>query len=120
MKKITNRKDLFWVLLLSIIVLLPNIYLAAVGNDLAEKLFMKATFLLISAVIFCIPALFLKAKYFFLFEGIFVLFAPIEIAHIYLNKMGVTTGFMMALFDTDWHEATELLTSIPIIFWQIQ
>jgi glucan phosphoethanolaminetransferase (alkaline phosphatase superfamily) len=116
MKKIIKRTDLPWILLLSIIVLLPNIYLALVGNDLSGSFLAKIAFLSISVVIFLIPSLFFKAKIFFLFHSIFVLLAPIEISHIFLNKTGVTMGFVMALFDTDFQESIEVLSSmIPLI-----
>jgi glucan phosphoethanolaminetransferase (alkaline phosphatase superfamily) len=55
---------------------------------------------------------------FFLFQGIFVILAPLEIAHIYLNRMPVTSAFLLSILDTDWNESTEVLSSliIPIIF----
>ncbi len=116
-RELTKRKDLPGVVLLTIIVLFPNIFLAVVGNDLSESLFAKIAFLSISFAIFFMPSLFLKAKVFFLIQGIFVLLAPIEIAHIYLNKIGITIGFMMAVFDTNMGESTEILYSmLPMLF----
>ncbi|MDR2853980.1 MAG: phosphoethanolamine transferase [Prevotellaceae bacterium] len=112
MKRIFGRSDWFWAVLLSVVVLLPNVYLAAVGVDLQGNLLAKIAFLLMSMVVFCFPALLFKAKVFFLLQGVFVLLAPVEIAHIYLNKTSVTTGFMMAVFDTDYHETMELLASL--------
>ena len=110
------KTDYVWLLLLSCIVLLPNFYLASVGNELSESFFAKIAYLLISFVIFFTPALFLKARCFFLLHSIFVLFAPIEIIHIYLNKRGITTGFLIACFGTDKNEALEILTSmLPVI-----
>jgi len=113
----TNIKpDFYWILLLSCIVLFPNFYLAAVSSDLNGSFFWKISYLLISFVIFFTPSLFLKARYFFLLHGIFVLLAPIEIVHIYLNKMGIMTGFMIAVFDTNKNEVLEIFTSmLPII-----
>ena len=106
------KSDFVWLILLSCIVLFPNFYLAAVGSDLSGSFFVKIAYIFISFIIFFIPALFLKTKYFFLLHGIFVLLAPIEIAHIYLNKMGITTGFMIAFFSTDKNEAIEIVLSI--------
>jgi glucan phosphoethanolaminetransferase (alkaline phosphatase superfamily) len=104
---------------LSFIVLTPNIFLACYGNDIAEaSFFKKIAYLIISIFLFLIPSLFLKLRTFFLFHGFFVLLAPFEIAHIYLNRMPVTTAFLLSIFDTDWNESTELLSSlnIPIVF----
>jgi len=119
-----NKKTILWILILSFIVLLPNIFLAFYGNDFARPFFFKTiAYLVVSIFLFLTPALFLKMRTFFLFQGIFVLLAPLEIAHIYLNRMPVTTAFMLSIVDTDWNESTELLSSliIPIIclliFW---
>jgi len=119
-----NKKTTMWILILSIIVLLPNLFLACYGNDIARGSFFKAmAYLIISVLLFLIPSLFLKMRAFFLFQGIFVLLAPFEIAHIYLNRMPVTPAFLLSILDTDWNESTELLASLKIpiffllIFW---
>jgi len=114
-----NKTAILWILLLSFIVLSPNIFLACYRNDIHEGYFYKVTvYLVISGFLFLTPALFLKLRTFFLFQGIFVLLAPIEIIHIYLNRMPVTTAFLLSIIDTDWNESTEVLASIkiPIIF----
>ena len=106
-------------LILSFIVLLPNIFLACYGSDIAEASLLKIiTYLVISVFLFLLPSLFLKMRTFFLFHGIFVILAPIEIVHIYLNRMPVTTAFLLSIFDTNWNESTELLSSlhVPIFF----
>ncbi len=113
------RSDFQWIIFLSILVLLPNIYLVSVGSDLSGGLLKKIIYLITSILIFLIPSLFLKARTFFLFHGIFVLLAPIEIAHIYLSKMPISFGFLMAIFDTNMGEAMEVLSSIKIILFFI-
>jgi glucan phosphoethanolaminetransferase (alkaline phosphatase superfamily) len=110
-----HKNSRIWGLALSLIVLLPNIYLAANGTDIAVK---ASVYLGLSLLLFILPSLFLKARAFFLVQGIFVLLAPFEIAHIYLNKMPATSAFLLSIVDTEWHESTELLSSIkiPIVF----
>jgi len=122
--RFSNKNTIIWILILSFIVLLPNIFLAFYGNDIAEASFFKLTaYLVISVLLFLFPSLFLKLRFFFLFHGIFVLLAPFEIAHIYLNKMPITPAFILSIFDTDWNESTEMLSSLKIpiffllIFW---
>ena len=122
--RLKHKKTTIWILILSIIVLLPNIFLACYGSDIAEGSFFKIiAYLVISIFLFLLPSLFLKLRFFFLFQGIFVLLAPLEIAHIYLNRMPVTTAFLLSIFDTDWNESTEVLASLKIpiflllIFW---
>jgi len=110
-----NKKTILWTLFLSFIVLLPNIFFAFYGNDFAKAFFLKPVFyLVISIFLFLMPALFLKMRTFFLFQGIFVILAPLEIAHIFLNRMPVTTAFLLSIVDTDWNESTELLSSLII------
>ena len=113
-----NKKTILWILFLSFVVLLPNIFLAYYGNEFAKSFFLKPVFyLVISVFLFLTPALFLKMRTFFLLQGIFVILAPLEIAHIFLNRMPVTTAFLLSIADTDWNESTELLSSliIPIL-----
>ena len=119
-----NKKTILWMLFLSFIVLLPNFFLACYGNDIAKGSSLKiVTYLVVSVFLFLLPTLFLKMRTFFLFQGIFVLLAPLEIAHIYLNRMPITTAFLLSIFDTNWNESTEVLDSIKIpilfllIFW---
>ena len=114
-----NKKTIIWILVLSFIVLIPNIFLACYRNDISHGYFLKITvYLVISVFLFLIPSLFLKMRTFFLFHGIFVILAPLEIVHIYLNRMPVTTAFLLSIVDTDWNESTEVLASIkiPIVF----
>ena len=119
-----NIKKTGWILFLSFIVLIPNIFLAFYGNDIAEASLFKAfVYLLVSLFLFLIPSLFLKMKVFFLVQGIFVILAPVEIAHIYLNRMPVTSAFLLSIADTNWNESTEVLNSLYtplfclLIFW---
>ena len=108
------RSDFFWIFVLSFIVLIPNVYLFFVGSDLSGTLFKRLAYLSFSTFLFLIPSLFLKARTFFLYQGIFVLLAPFEIAHIYLNKMPISFGFLLAILDTNKSEAFELLSSIKV------
>jgi len=119
-----NKKTIPWMLVLSFIVLLPNILFTCYGNVIAEASPVKIIiYWMISVFLFLIPSLFFKMRTFFLFHGIFVIAAPLEIAHIYLNRMPVTTAFLLSIFDTDWNESTEVLSSLKIpiflllIFW---
>ena len=122
--RLKTKKTIVWAIFLSLIVLIPNIFLACYGDDIAELSFFELiSFLLISVFIFLIPSLFLKMRAFFLFYGIFVLLAPIEIAHIYMNRMPVTTAFLLSIIETNLNESSELLASLKVpiffllIFW---
>jgi glucan phosphoethanolaminetransferase (alkaline phosphatase superfamily) len=117
--RLRNKKTIVWTIFLSVIVLLPNIFLAFYGNYIAEASFFKLIiFLIVSVLLFLLPSLFIKKRTFFLLYGVFVLLAPFEIVHVYLNRMPVTTAYLLSIFDTSWNESTEMLTSlkIPILF----
>jgi glucan phosphoethanolaminetransferase (alkaline phosphatase superfamily) len=121
---IPERKDFFWIVILSIIVLIPNIYLALYGSDFDGASPLKAIiFTCFSCLLFFVPSLFLKMRTFFIVQGIFVLLAPLEIAHIYLTRMTITTAFIYSIMETNWSETMELLTSLKVpligllIFW---
>ena len=73
---------------------------------------------------FCLfPALFLRPKIYFGIYFLFVLFAPIEIGHIMINKMSLTSGFLLILSDTNSGEIMNYLSSLKImvvatvVFW---
>ncbi|MDR3218605.1 MAG: phosphoethanolamine transferase [Dysgonamonadaceae bacterium] len=114
-----HNKHRKWILILSIIVLLPNIYLAFYDSDIGGSSSWKiAIYLIASIFLFILPSLFLKARNFFIVQGIFVILAPFEIAHIYLNRMPATMAFLLSIIDTEWNESTEMLSSLrlPILF----
>ncbi|MDR0865510.1 MAG: phosphoethanolamine transferase [Candidatus Symbiothrix sp.] len=121
---IPKRKDFCWIAFLSFIVLFPNIYLALYGSDFAGAFFLKPViYFCFSCLLFLVPSLFLKARTFFIVMGIFVLLAPLEIAHIYFNRMPVTTAFIYSIMETNWGESSELLASLKVpiaglfLFW---
>lgn len=110
--EIFRPNDYKWILLLFSILLLPNIAGLFMLSDLEDSLFKKAAYLLFSVLILFVPALFLKLRYYFLLEGLFVLLAPLEIVHMYLNKMPITEGFISAIIHTNPGEAFEMLYSL--------
>ena len=109
-----KRKDLLWIIILSVIVLIPNIFLVFFGSDLSGSFLKTCTYIFISCLLFLLPSLLLKAKAFFLVQGIFVVLAPLEIAHVYMNKMTITSGFLMSIIDTNWDEFSEVFSSVNI------
>lgn len=112
LQKIFLPNSYGWVLLLFTIILLPNIAGICLLSDLASSLTMKLAYAAFSLLILILPALFLRLRYYFLLEGLFVLLAPLEIAHMVLNKMPLTEGFITAIFNTNVGEASEMLLSL--------
>ncbi|GHT15648.1 membrane protein [Bacteroidia bacterium] len=110
-----HQKARIRIIILSLIVLFPNIYLAFYNNEVTGATFGGITaYLALSVFLFILPSLFLKARVFFLIQGIFVILAPLEIAHIYMNRMPATSAFLLSIIDTEWNESTELLSSLKV------
>lgn len=109
--KCETNKNIIWKIILSLIVLFPNIYLAFYGNDLAGEYTKTIMFLGISLLIFFLPALFLNWRNFFIYQSVFVILSPIEIIHISLNHLPVTHSFLMDIFSTNVSEVIGLFSS---------
>ena len=106
-RNIIRKTVLFGLLLLPIVCAL---YMAI---DLEYSLLKKIAYLGVVVVLLALPALFLKARTYFIIEGVFnFLFFPIDIASLYLNGQSTSTAFLMNIFHTDWHEAVELVLSV--------
>ena len=115
-----TKKEYVWMIVLSAIALFPNIFLLFYGNNaLPAALFLFT----LSCLFYLLPCLFLRKRVFFIIQGIFVLLAPLEAAHIYLNRMPATAAFLLSIIDTNQEESFELLSAIkfPLVilflFW---
>ncbi|MDR2691509.1 MAG: phosphoethanolamine transferase [Dysgonamonadaceae bacterium] len=119
-KRNGTKKEYGWMIVLSVIVLLPNIFLLFYGNEALPSALLIFAF---SCLLYLLPGLFLRKRVFFIIQGIFVLLAPLEAAHIYLNRMPATAAFLLSIIDTNQEESFELLSAIkfPIVilllFW---
>jgi glucan phosphoethanolaminetransferase (alkaline phosphatase superfamily) len=109
-KKINGtKKEYVWMIILSIIVLFPNIFLLFYGSEALPTALLLFVF---SCLFFLLPCLFLRKRIFFIIQGVFVLLAPLEAAHIYLNRMPATSAFLLSIIDTNQKESFELLSAI--------
>jgi glucan phosphoethanolaminetransferase (alkaline phosphatase superfamily) len=117
-----KRKDGIWVIVLSFIVLIPNIFLFFMANSYVYEggFGERLLFLLASFALFLVPSFFLKARTFFLVQGFFVLLSPFETAHVYVSKAPITSAFFATVFETSLGESLELLSSIlPLILAEL-
>ncbi len=101
-----------WMIVLFLILLLPNFFVMFLGSDLAGNFTKQIAYLFFSCLLFLIPALFLKAKSYFLLMSVFVWLAPIEIGHILFSRMPISVGLMTAILHTNSQEAYEFISSI--------
>lgn len=110
-----NKKNIFLLVVLSVICLFPNLFYINFGSSLDGNNTKKIIFLGISVIYFLIPFLIFNIRTAFLINGVFVLLAPLEVTEIYLNKETVSPGFIMLLLQTNFHETFELLGSIKLL-----
>ena len=118
---IPKKKILFYGLwsALFLLAFTPNLYLF-----FHDEITVKSVLFLLMGISFCLfPALFLKSKIYFGIYFPFVLLAPLEIGHIIVNKISLTSGFILTLFNTNTNEIISYLSSfkmmlIPVvIYW---
>lgn len=97
--------------MLFVILFIPCVFAYMYASSLQEGLFVKVAYIVIYAIILVIPLSFLKNRAYFLLEGITVLLMPVEMAHLKLYGVSVSSGFMTAVMQTDFHEASEVFVS---------
>lgn len=111
--------------LLFLILFCPCLFTLFTATNLQEGLGVKIGYLTFYIIILIFPLTFLKSRTYFLFEGIFVLLAPLEIIHLKLLGMPVTMTFIASVAQTDLKECLEVLSSfkfeivITFLIWII-
>lgn len=107
-----KEKNIIRIIILFGLLLIPIFYALENALDLQYSPLKKVAYLLIVILLLIIPALFLKARVYFILEGFFnFLFFPIDIASLYLNKQSTSTVFLQNIFATNYAEAKELLAA---------
>ena len=114
-RNILNPNNYGWIFLLFVILILPNIFVIFLSNELTENHTKQIGYFFFSSLILIFPALFLKLRWYFLFESIFMLCAPFEIGYVWIYKSTVTDGFISSVLSTNIGEAMEMLMTIK---WQ--
>ena len=108
-----QTKNSIRIALLFALLLIPNIFALCLSIDLEYSLLRKLIYLAVVVILLLVPAIFLKARTYFIVEGVFnFFFFPIDIASLYLNRQSTSSAFLLNILHTDIHEATELLLSI--------
>ena len=82
------------------LLLVPAFYAMGTAIDLEYSWLKRAAYLLTVLTLLAIPALLLKARTYFLAEGILnFLFFPIDIASLHLNRQSTSTVFLQNIFE---------------------
>jgi glucan phosphoethanolaminetransferase (alkaline phosphatase superfamily) len=96
-------------------VLIPDIYLLFYGSDFeAASIIKSIAYIGFFSILFLFPSLFLKARTFFLISGLFVLVAPIEIGHIFLNRMPSSSAYLLSIIETNSNELMEVVRTVAV------
>ncbi len=112
----TKTRNIIRISILFCLLLLPIFCALAMAVDIQYSVLKKIAYFAVVLVLLAIPALFLKARTYFIVEGVFnFFFFPIDIASLYLNKQSTSTAFLNNIFATNPSEALELLGSL----WQV-
>lgn len=111
-ERIFNPNHYGWVMGLFLLLAIPNLTGLFLLSDLSGRITMQIAYIGFALILWISPAFFLKLRTYFLVMSVFLLLAPIEIAHIILNGMPVTEGFISAILHTNFSEAWELINSL--------
>ena len=100
--------------ILFFILFLPCLSSLFMSVDIQKEFSDRIGYLLLYILVLLLPLSFLKSKFYFLFEGVFLLFAPIEIIHLKLLGMPVSSPFITSMLQTDFKESMEVLSSFKL------
>lgn len=110
--KSTYQQLILYIVLWGIL-LIPNIFALAWAEYLHTSFVNTAGYILLTLACLFLPALFLRARTYFILEGVLcIFFAPIEIASLHLNHRSTSDLFLQSVFATNPQEAFEVLTSV--------
>ena len=113
--KIQLSSQSVFVIILSTIVLLPNLVATFGAIDLGSIL-MRLCFLIGFLLFFLIPATVLKARWFFAFHSITLIIGLVELTHLIINKATTSLLFVYTILISETGEAVELWTTAwPLI-----
>src|SRR5574344_667693 len=113
--KIHLSSQSVFVIILSTIVLLPNLVATFVAIDLGS-FWMRLCYLIGSILIFLIPATVLKARWFFAFHSVTLIIGLVELTHLIINKATTSLLFVYTILISETGEAVELWsTAWPLI-----
>ena len=106
-------KQILLCTILVVLLVLPYLYTAFVAIELVNLPVKQIAYLGVSFFLLFLPACFLKARTYFIVEGIgnFLLF-PIEISSLYLNHQPTSETFLFNIYHTNFEEAKELILAL--------
>lgn len=112
-----NKKQPILTLLCLLILLIPNLACMAMSTDLTFSWGKEIGYLVVVLFLLLLPMTVLKRRTYFIVEGILgLLWMPIELSSLYLNRTTVSYQFIRIIAETNWIEAKEVLVSVwPLI-----
>lgn len=99
------------------ILLVPNIACMTMSSDLTYSWAKEIGYLAVVLFLLLLPMTFLKRRTYFIAEGVLgLLWMPVELSSLYLNRMTTSHYFIGIVMETNWIEAREVLVSVwPLV-----
>lgn len=95
------------------ILLVPNIACMTMSSDLTYSWAKEIGYLAVVLFLLLLPMTFLKRRTYFIAEGVLgLLWMPVELSSLYLNRMTTSHYFIGIIMGTNWIEAREVLVSV--------
>lgn len=108
-----NIKQPLLSLLCLLILLIPNLACMAISADLTYSWVKEIGYLTVVLFLLLLPMTFLKRRTYFIVEGILgLLWMPIELSSLYLNRMTASRYFIRIILETNMMEAREVVVSV--------
>ena len=107
-RKITKQHIIL--ILLSVIILLPNILACFLANNLGT-VWNRLFYLLCSLIVFLIPALIFRARTFLVLNTVTICLGLFEMVHLITNKATTSLLFVYTILISEPGEALELISS---------
>ena len=118
-RKNKTKNQRFIEVILSLIVLSPNILALFRASDLGLSVY-HMSYIFYTFLLFIIPSFWFTARYFFYFQGFVLLLGIVELVHILLYDATTSLLFIHSIFLTEPREALELFISVwPIVLFII-
>lgn len=105
-------KTCFRSAVLFLILLFPNLYAIFMASDLSQPAKAAAYMVVVLAGLVLPMLLFRRRTYFIVMGVLYLFFAPIEVACLYLNHNPASTTFVGLIYAANWQEVVGIMSTV--------
>ncbi len=98
-----------WEFILFVLLFLPDLIALFLSLEMEESWVMKGEYLFFAFLLWLLPFFVLKTRVAFLFCGVGLFFAPLEIGYFWYIGIPVNPNILRTVLITDWREAAEFI-----------